>query len=236
MPVPTHIFDPPFNIIRCSHVVLDVTRSEREPRVLRDHRRPACRGPRRQGGLPARQRGASASLAGAAQGARRPPAAGSASRSATRTISTRPPLLLGERHHLRLRRAAVPGPHAAVHRSRSASRSNSTLDGEAPASAAALRSLQGLPSAAARPFQRLRRRRAGHRRLLRAARLPADRIWRGRRTERAHRRGLDAPQGQRARLRLHQRPRPAPAPFRLLGADRDEHPAPLRRDGLQRLS
>src|SRR5580693_4071409 len=24
MPVPTHIFDPPFNIIRCSHVVLDV--------------------------------------------------------------------------------------------------------------------------------------------------------------------------------------------------------------------
>src|SRR5687767_6786455 len=25
MPVPTHIFDPPFNIIRCSHVVLDVT-------------------------------------------------------------------------------------------------------------------------------------------------------------------------------------------------------------------
>ena len=25
MPVPTHIFDPPFNIIRCSHAVLDVT-------------------------------------------------------------------------------------------------------------------------------------------------------------------------------------------------------------------
>ena len=24
MPVPQHIFDPPFNIIRCSHVVLDV--------------------------------------------------------------------------------------------------------------------------------------------------------------------------------------------------------------------
>ena len=24
MPVPTHIFDPPFNIVRCSHVVLDV--------------------------------------------------------------------------------------------------------------------------------------------------------------------------------------------------------------------
>ena len=24
MPVPTHVFDPPFNIIRCSHVVLDV--------------------------------------------------------------------------------------------------------------------------------------------------------------------------------------------------------------------
>ncbi|MCA6113305.1 VOC family protein, partial [Bradyrhizobium cenepequi] len=25
MPVPQHVFDPPFNIIRCSHVVLDVT-------------------------------------------------------------------------------------------------------------------------------------------------------------------------------------------------------------------
>ena len=25
MPVPTHIFDPPFNIIRASHAVLDVT-------------------------------------------------------------------------------------------------------------------------------------------------------------------------------------------------------------------
>ncbi len=61
-----------------------------------------------------------------------------------------------------------------------------------------LRSLQGLPSAAARPFQRVRRRSAGHRRFLRPARLPPHRIWRGRRTERPHRRGLDAPQGQRA--------------------------------------
>src|SRR5690348_12944404 len=25
MPVPQHVFDPPFNIIRCSHAVLDVT-------------------------------------------------------------------------------------------------------------------------------------------------------------------------------------------------------------------
>src|ERR1700689_4508771 len=25
MPVPKHVFDPPFNIVRCSHVVLDVT-------------------------------------------------------------------------------------------------------------------------------------------------------------------------------------------------------------------
>ena len=29
---------------------------------------------------------------------------------------------------------------------------------------------------------------------------------------------------------------PSPAPFRLLGADRDEHPASVRRDGVQRLS
>ena len=25
MPAPQHVFDPPFNIIRCSHAVLDVT-------------------------------------------------------------------------------------------------------------------------------------------------------------------------------------------------------------------
>src|ERR1700693_1390099 len=25
MPVPQHVFDPPFNIVRCSHAVLDVT-------------------------------------------------------------------------------------------------------------------------------------------------------------------------------------------------------------------
>ena len=48
---------------------------------------------------------------------------------------------------------------------------------------------------------------------------------RGRRTERPHRGGLAAPQGQRARLRHHQRQGPSPAPFRLLGTDRDEHPA-----------
>ncbi len=41
-------------------------------------------------GLSARQRGASASFAGAAQGARRRPATGSASRSAMTTTSTRP--------------------------------------------------------------------------------------------------------------------------------------------------
>ena len=39
-------------------------RPRQEPRVLRDHRRPACRGRRRQGGVPARQRGAPASFAG----------------------------------------------------------------------------------------------------------------------------------------------------------------------------
>ena len=31
MPVPQHIFDPPFNIVRCSHVVLDVVDLECQP-------------------------------------------------------------------------------------------------------------------------------------------------------------------------------------------------------------
>ena len=145
-------------------------------------------------------------------------------------------VLCRERHRARLRRAAVPGPHAAVHRSLRLSDRTLRHDGEASASAAPLRSLQGLPSAAARPFQRVRRRGAGHRRLLRAAGLPPHRIWRGGRAERPHRRGMDASQGQRARFRHHQRPGPSPAPFRLLGADGDEHPASVRRDGLQRLS
>ncbi len=48
MPAPTHVFDPPFNIIRCSHAVLDVTDLGQERRLLREHRRPPHRGPRRQ--------------------------------------------------------------------------------------------------------------------------------------------------------------------------------------------
>ena len=68
MPVPQHVFDPPFNIIRCSHVVLDVvdlnaSREFYENTVGlhvedRDDRAVYLRG----------SRGASASFAGAAQG------------------------------------------------------------------------------------------------------------------------------------------------------------------------
>ena len=72
-------------------------------------------------------------------------------------------------------------------------------------------------------------------RLLCLARLPPHRVRRGGRRRRAHRGGLDAPQGQRARPRLHQRRRPAPASSRLLGAERAQHHPPVRRDGLHRL-
>ena len=236
MPVPKHVFDPPFNVIRSSHAVLDVTdldtsRAFYETTVGlhvedQDDKAVYLRGSEehqhhslvlRKAAVPACNRlgfkvGNDGDLDKAAA------------------------LLLRERHHLRLRRAAVPGPHAAVHRSLRLPDRALRHDGEAPASAAALRPLQGLPSAAARPFQRVRRRGAGHRRLLRPARLPPDRICRGRRAERPHRGRLAAPQGQRARFRHHQRQGPSPAPLRLLGADRDEHPASLRRDGLQRLS
>ena len=68
MPVPQHVFDPPFNIIRSSHAVLDVadldaSRAFYENTVGlhvedRDDKAVYLRG----------SRGASASLAGAAQG------------------------------------------------------------------------------------------------------------------------------------------------------------------------
>ena len=43
--------------------------------------------------------------------------------------------------------------------------------------------------------------------------------------------GVAAPQGQRPRPRLHQRPRAAAAPYRRLDGGPARHPAPLRRDG-----
>ena len=71
MPVPKHVFDPPFNIIRSSHVVLDVTdlKASREfyETTVGLHVEDADD----KRGVSARQRGASASLAGAAQGADR---------------------------------------------------------------------------------------------------------------------------------------------------------------------
>ena len=235
-PFRPHIFDPPFNIIRCSHVVLDVTDLNASPAFYettvglhvedRDDKAVYLRGSEehQHHSLVLRKaQTAACNRLGFKVGND-----GDLDKAAS--------VLLGERHPLQVCRAAVPGPHAAVHRSLRFSDRALRLDGEAPASVAALRSLQGLPSAAARPFQRLRRRGAGHRRLLRAPRFPADRIWRGGRTERTHRRSMDASQGQCARLCHHQRQGPSPAPFCLLGADRDERPASLRRDGLQRLS
>ncbi len=67
MPVPQHVFDPPFNIIRSSHVVLDVTNLDTSRAFYENYRGAACRRPRRQSGVPAWQRGASASFGGAAQ-------------------------------------------------------------------------------------------------------------------------------------------------------------------------
>ena len=164
---------------------------------------------------------------------RPPPATGLVSTSPATAISTRPPRSFPP-NGINYAFAERPFQGRTLQFTDPVRLPDRTLrdDGKAPASAAALRSLQRLPSAAAGSFQRLRRRSAGHHRFLRPARLPADRIWRGRRPERPHRRRLDASQGQCPRLRHHQRQGPAPAPFRLLGADRDEHPASLRRDGV----
>ena len=39
---PTHIFNPPFNIIRCSHTVLDVVDLNKSRAFYGVRRRPAC--------------------------------------------------------------------------------------------------------------------------------------------------------------------------------------------------
>ena len=215
---PTHIFDPPFNIIRSSHAVLDVVDLDKSREF---YSRPPSASMSRIA-TTARCTCAAArsiSITRWCCGKRQSQlATASASRSATTAISTRPPASFP--------RTASPTP-SSISRSRVAPCSSPIrfwvsaralrVDGEAPASAAALRPLQGLPPAAARPFQRVFAGSAEHRRLLRAARLPPDRIWRGRRAERPHRRRLDASQGQCARLRHHQRQGPSPAPSSPIG-------------------
>ena len=65
MPVPTHIFDPPFNIIRCSHAVLDVVDLNKSRAFYENTVGLHVEDSDDKAVYFARQRGASASLAGA---------------------------------------------------------------------------------------------------------------------------------------------------------------------------
>src|SRR5215813_2417183 len=88
-------------------------------------------------------------------------------------------LLLRERRAVQIRRAAVPGPHPAIHRSLRLPDRALRHYGETSASVAALRPLPRLSSAAARSLQHLRCRGAGHHGFLRPAGFPPDRVCRG---------------------------------------------------------
>ena len=236
MPVPTHTFDPPFNIIRCSHAVLDVTDLDKSRAFYEttvglhvedaDDKAVYLRGSEehQHHSLVLRK----APVAACSRLGFKVGNDGDLDKAASFFSENGITYAFAEQpfQGRTLQFTDPAGFQLELYAD----------DGEAPASAAALRPLQRLPSAAARSFQRLRARSPEHRRLLRPARLPPHRIWRGRRPERAHRGGLDAPQGQCPRLRHHQWPWPSPASFRLLGADGDECPAPVRRDGVQRLS
>ena len=208
---------------------------ERQPRVLRDHHRPACRGRRRQGRLPARHGGASASLAGAAQGAgSRLQPARLQGRQRRRSRQGRQ-LLLRERHHLRLRRAAVPGPHAAIHRSRRLPLELYAKMDKRPHLLRRYDLYKGCHPQRLDHFNVFAARSAGHRRFLRPARLPPDRICRGGRPERRIAAAWMHRKGNVHDFAFTNGTRPAPASRRLLGADGDEHPASVRRDGVHRL-
>ena len=122
MPIPTHIFNPPFNVVRCSHTVLTRARPRRQPRLLRGHHRPAGGGCRQGRDLFPRHGGAQPPLARAEAGAG---AGGRAARLQGRQRGGPRPrarLLQGAPAASTVRRGAVPGPHAACGRHRRATR------------------------------------------------------------------------------------------------------------------
>ena len=236
MPLPKHVFDPPFNIVRASHVVLGVADLGRSKafyegalgldRRGRGERRALLRGveERQHHSLVltrARRRGASHRLQGRQRGG---PRQGGA-------------FLQGQGAAARVRRAAVSGAHAAGGRSvrhadasfisrwRSASGCCSTTAAtRACRRSASTISMCSRPTCRARPTSTPASASASPSTPRRTA--PSGRIAAV----------MAAPQGQRARHRLHQRPRTPPAPPRLLGADGDEHHPPLRCDGDDGLS
>ena len=206
MPLRDPVFNPPFNIVRASHVELGVADLAQLARLL-------CRLPRlhRQ---PTRTRTRSICAASRSATITRSCCASrttsrrsrSASRSAARRTSTRPPTWL-ERAQAAgvVAERAVSGPHAAHRRSGRHAARSLFQDGSRAIDAAEIRGLQGRAHPAHRPHQLLHAGRAGLLRLLHRARLPPHRDDRDRRRRSEALGRVDAAQGQHARPRLHQR-------------------------------
>ena len=197
MPVPTHIFDPPFNIIRCSHAVLDVTDLDTSRAFYETTVGLHVEDARRQGGR----------ICAAAR-----------SISITRWCCGRRTAAACNRLGFKVgndgdldKAASFFSENGITYAFAEQPFQGRTLQFTDPAGF----QLELYATMDKRPhllrrydlykgchpqrldhFNVFAARSSEHRRLLRPARLPPDRIWRGRRTERAHRGGLDAPQGQ----------------------------------------
>ena len=133
-------------------------------------------------------------------------------------------------------RRALSGPHAAHGRSAGHAARLLCAHGPGRLHDPQLRGISRRAHPAHRSRQLLHARCAGVLRFLHRHRIQADRIHRDRRSRCEAVGGVDAPQRQRARPRLHQRHRPAPPPHRRVDGGRARHSAHLRRDGLLRLS
>ena len=162
MPLPPHVFDPPFNIVRCSHAVLRVRDLDASRRFYEDDRRPGGRARRQRCALPARHGGAQSPFARPKAG-RRAERSGWGSRSRARQIST-------------ARRSSSPSgscrPSSSRCRSRdarctppiaTATGSSSTSRWTRPSACCSSTAATRLPAPAHRPLQLLRARRAGAR-------------------------------------------------------------------------
>ena len=182
MPIRKPVFNPPFNVVRASHVELAVRDLARVARLL--CRLPGLSGQRRGAGraLSAGGRGAQPSFDRAARGATSRPRTRSASSSASEDDLDRAAAWFARRNlPTAFPEVPLPGPHAAHRRHHRHAARLLFQDGPGRAHAAALCRPPGRAHPAHRPHQLLHARRAGELRLLHRARLPPDRIHRDRR-------------------------------------------------------
>ena len=216
MPVPKHIFDPPFNVVRCSHAVLTARDLDASRRFYEGSSACRWRMPSKDAiylrGMEERNHHSLVLKRGAEPVAERLGFKVGSEEDLDRAYA------FFKERQLPAEFVEVPYQGRTLHAADTQGNPLELTFKMRPGRAhpAALRPLRRLPPATHRPLQPVRARRAGLGGILCRARLPPHRVRRERGGGAQDRRRLAAPQGHRARYRLHQRARPAPAPFRLL--------------------